>query len=73
MDKLLINGNQLYYNGDFDPEGLIIAHKLSNVMKCDKIIVMDDGKVIEFDEPKKLYENNNSMFRQLCNSSDVII
>ena len=52
---------------------LIIAHKLSNVMKCDKIIVMDNAKVIEFDEPKKLYENNNSMFRQLCNSSDVII
>jgi ABC-type multidrug transport system fused ATPase/permease subunit len=42
-------------------------------MKCDKIIVMDNAKVIEFDEPKKLYENNNSMFRQLCNSSDVII
>lgn len=30
LDKLIINNNQLYYNGDFDPEGLIIAQKLKN-------------------------------------------
>ncbi|MCI6266530.1 MAG: TIGR02679 domain-containing protein [Erysipelotrichaceae bacterium] len=28
LDKLLENKNKLYYNGDFDPEGLIIASKL---------------------------------------------
>lgn len=28
MDKLLESGNKLYYNGDFDPEGLLIASKL---------------------------------------------
>lgn len=28
LDKLLLSGNQLYYNGDFDPEGLLIAQKL---------------------------------------------
>lgn len=28
LDKLLETGNMLYYNGDFDPEGLLIASKL---------------------------------------------
>ncbi len=28
LDKLLSSGNELYYNGDFDPEGLLIAQKL---------------------------------------------
>lgn len=28
IDKLLETNNKLYYNGDFDPEGLLIANKL---------------------------------------------
>lgn len=28
LDKLISSGNKLFYNGDFDPEGLIIAEKL---------------------------------------------
>ncbi len=28
LDKLLSSGNELYYNGDLDPEGLLIAQKL---------------------------------------------
>lgn len=30
LDKLVTNKNQLYYNGDFDPEGLLIADKLKS-------------------------------------------
>ena len=29
-DKLIASGNTIYYNGDFDPEGLIIAYKLKD-------------------------------------------
>lgn len=36
LDKLIQNGNKLYYNGDFDPEGLLIANKLKE--KYDKNI-----------------------------------
>lgn len=28
IDKLIMSGNIIYYNGDFDPEGLLIASKL---------------------------------------------
>lgn len=36
LDKLVEGGNKLYYNGDFDPEGLLIANKLKE--KYDKSI-----------------------------------
>ena len=36
LDKLAESGNKLYYNGDFDPEGLLIANKLKE--KYDKNI-----------------------------------
>ena len=36
LDKLVESGNKLYYNGDFDPEGLLIANKLKE--KYDKNI-----------------------------------
>ena len=30
LDKLIEQNNQLYYNGDFDPEGLLIAQKFKD-------------------------------------------
>ena len=33
LDKLVSNGNVLYYNGDFDPEGLLICQKLKDRYK----------------------------------------
>lgn len=33
IEKLIKSGNKLYYNGDFDPEGLLIAEKLKERYK----------------------------------------
>jgi len=45
---------------------LIIAHRLSTVMNADKLIVLEDGRIIESGSPKKLMENRNSyLFRSL--------
>ena len=30
IEKLIESNNKLYYNGDFDPEGLLIAQKLKD-------------------------------------------
>ncbi len=37
---------------------LIIAHRLSTVIDCDKILVIDAGKVVGFDTHKNLIKNN---------------
>ncbi len=42
LDELIKTGNQLYYNGDFDPEGLLIAQKLKEKYPTLKLICYDE-------------------------------
>jgi ABC-type multidrug transport system fused ATPase/permease subunit len=44
---------------------LTIAHRLNTVMDSDRILVMDAGWAVEFDEPKKLMEKPDGVFRGL--------
>ena len=44
----------------------IIAHRIQSVMKCDKILVMGDGKVLEFDAPEVLLSDPNTEFSKIC-------
>ena len=44
---------------------LTIAHRLQTIMKSDKVLVMSDGKVGEFDHPDKLLQNPKSHFTKL--------
>lgn len=37
----------------------------------DRIIAMDDGKVAEFDTPLNLFDNEDSIFRSLCNEAGL--
>ena len=42
---------------------IIIAHRLSTVMKADKIIVLSEGKIIEKGEHKKLISKRGAIIR----------
>ncbi|XP_016655769.1 multidrug resistance-associated protein 7 isoform X4 [Acyrthosiphon pisum] len=44
---------------------ITIAHRIRTVMDSDRILVMDNGKVIEFDSPNVLLEEKNSYFYNL--------
>ena len=37
---------------------IIIAHRLSTVIDCDKILVVDDGKIVGFDTHENLIKTN---------------
>ncbi|KAL0274896.1 UNVERIFIED_CONTAM: hypothetical protein PYX00_002924 [Menopon gallinae] len=44
---------------------LTIAHRLKTVKNCDKVLVLNHGMVQEFDDPKTLMENPNSLFSSM--------
>jgi ABC-type multidrug transport system ATPase subunit len=44
---------------------MTIAHRLNTVMESDKIMVMDAGRVVEFDEPLALLERPDGHFTSL--------
>lgn len=48
---------------------IVIAHRLSTIADFDRILVLSDGTVAEFGSPKELYEKEDSLFRDMCNSS----
>jgi ABC-type multidrug transport system fused ATPase/permease subunit len=43
---------------------LTIAHRINTIMDYDRIMVLEAGKVVEFDSPKTLMERKG-MFYQL--------
>ncbi|XP_069826966.1 ATP-binding cassette sub-family C member 5-like isoform X1 [Dendropsophus ebraccatus] len=45
---------------------LIIAHRLNTVFHCDRIMVMDHGRIIEFDKPSVLLSNEESTFHAMA-------
>jgi len=51
--------------GDGSCTVITIAHRLRTVMDADKILVMDEGKIGEFDSPERLLQNPNSLLSQL--------
>ncbi len=45
----------------------IIAQRIASVMDADRVMVMDDGKLVAFDTPENLY-NNNRIYREVYDS-----
>ena len=43
-----------------DTSIIIVAHRLSSVLLCDKIVVLKDGKITGIGTPAQLLENNSS-------------
>lgn len=48
-----------------DSTVLTIAHRLDTIMDSDRVLVMKDGKVAEFNSPSVLLKDSHSLFSKL--------
>lgn len=51
---------------------LIIAHRLATIAHCDRILVLQSGRVAEFDSPSRLLENPNGVYSRMINRTQGI-
>ena len=52
---------------------LMITHNLENVIGlCEKVLVLDRGKVREFDTPSNLLKNDRSMFYSMAKDAGLV-
>lgn len=50
---------------------LTIAHRLHTVINSDKILVMENGQLVEFGDPYLLLKNENGYLRKLVNQTSL--
>ena len=48
---------------------ITVAHRIKTIINYDKILVLDNGKIVEFDKPDVLLKNQNSLFYELYHKS----
>lgn len=51
---------------------ITIAHRLNSIIYYDKVLVLDQGEVREYDHPYNLLCKKDSIFREMCESSGEI-
>ena len=49
--------------------GIIIAHRLQTVERADQILILEQGKIIEYDARSRLLENPHSHYSTLLNTA----
>ncbi|CCF57647.1 hypothetical protein KAFR_0C06510 [Kazachstania africana CBS 2517] len=50
---------------------LCIAHRLKTILQYDRILVLEKGVIAEFDQPFKLFSDKDSIFRSMCERSNI--
>ena len=49
-----------------------IAHRLNTIIDYDRVLVLDNGVIAEFDSPKVLLENTNSIFHSMAKDANLL-
>ncbi|KAG8961668.1 hypothetical protein FRC05_005842 [Tulasnella sp. 425] len=51
---------------------LCIAHRLRTIIRYDRVLVLDNGTIAEFDTPYNLFKLRSGIFRGLCEQSKIV-
>ncbi|KAJ3309508.1 hypothetical protein HDU76_003589, partial [Blyttiomyces sp. JEL0837] len=49
-----------------------IVHRIKTVIDYDRVMVLDQGEIVEFDEPCRLLEMEDGVFRKMCEELGVM-
>ena len=60
-----LGGTDAFWKYAKDKTTIVIAHRFSTIAKADRIIVMDNGKIIEQGTHKDLVENKDGLYKHL--------
>ena len=52
---------------------ITIAHRLNTILDYDKVMVMDRGKVVEYDKPDVLLQNENGVLTELFRNQSLAL
>ena len=50
---------------------ITIAHRVQTIVDSDRVLVMDHGRMMEFDTPARLLENPQSIFARLVRQANI--
>ena len=62
---------KLLRTDDFkDTTVLVIAHRINTISDCDSVLVLDQGKVLEYGDPRELVKIEGGAFAKLVERSE---